>query len=421
MVLPIQHPQEPKGNAIRRRYAAVIPQGQGTYTPSQAVVTHASGCYLRTLDGRRLLDMASGVLVCNLGHRHKRFEALLRRYSRGLPRNTYNLLTPILVDAAEALLRSTERAEYGRVLWAASGTEAVHKAMWTALRYQAPKRKIVATRGGFHGKKGLAADVTGETSNNPDVLWITFPRNESVTAAQIQAELDALAAEHAGNVALLITEPYLGAAGSYHPPEWYHPLLEAWCRRHGVLYILDEVQSSFGRTGAMYAFQKYSVTPDLVILGKGMGNGVPTAAVVGRSELFDVLEYGEASDTYSAHSLACAAVRATLKVFEECDIVGHVQQCAPMLRACLEELCAEFPFIKAVRGEGFVYGVEMVDKETANRAVLEAYYGTGKHGVHFLGPLAGTVLRVSPPLILNERDLAFARRVLRSAWGRMGK
>ena len=155
------------------------------------------------------------------------------------------------------------------------------------------------------------------------------------------------------------------------------------------------------------------------MLGKGLANGEPAAAVVGRADLIDSLNYGEASDTFSGNPHACAAVCATLDVFKEERVVEHCKRVAPLVREGLESLMDEFDFITAVRGEGLVFGVEMVDAEAANRCVLEAYLGEGGYGVHFLGPLAGKVLRVSPPLVITEAEIDRAFILLRQAWSRV--
>lgn len=416
----IHHAGETRGNQLRERADRVIGRGQRTYTPSQAVVERARGCRLWTVDGRELIDFTSGVLVSNIGYGQAGFEERYARYCADLPRSAYNMVTAIEVEASERLVASMrDNPKAQKVLWAASGSEGIQKAMWTALHRHPDRPIMLATRGGFHGKKGLAGDVTGETSPNPNVRFISFPMGDDRPQSFYEAELEALAQEHAGRIALLITEPYLGSRGSYHPPKWYHRLLEAWCARHDVAFIFDEVQACFGRTGSMYAYQTYGVQPDLVVLGKGMASGEPAAAVVGRADLIDALDYGEGSDTFSGNPRACAAVCATLDVFEAEGVVERCRQAAPRVRAGFEALREAFPFIREVRGEGLVYGVEMADNDTANRCVLEAYRGVGDKGVHFLGPLAGKVLRVSPPLVIDDADLDEAFGILREAWTRV--
>jgi 4-aminobutyrate aminotransferase-like enzyme len=419
MIGSIQHRNEPKANPVRRRLDRVVGRSQRTYTPSQLVVAKAKGCYVWTVDGRKLMDFTSGVLVVNLGHAHLKFERLYRKYLAGLPRNAYNMVAPIEVEAAERVIKSMRNPKARKILWGASGSEAIQKAMWAALHRYPDRPIMVATRGGFHGKKGLAGDATGETSMNPNVRFISFPLYEEKPPAFYQAELDALAEAHPGKIALLITEPYLGAKGSFHPPKWYHPLLQAWCEKHDVVFIFDEVQSCHGRTGHMYGFQTYGVQPDIVVLGKGLGNGEPVAAAVGRADLIDALAYGEASDTFSGNPRACASICATFDVFKSERVVENCRKMAPVMRRGLDALRERFPFVRYVRGEGLVYGVEIADDATANRCVLEAYLGAGKLGVHFLGPLAGKVLRVSPPLTVTRDELATAFTVIEQAWARI--
>src|SRR5262249_6690816 len=156
-----------------------------------------------------------------------------------------------------------------------------------------------------------------------------------------------------------ITEPYLGGGGSYHPPKEYLQLLQTFCREHDIVFVLDEVQSNFGRTGAMFAFETYGLEPDIVVLGKSLGNGVPVAAAAGRADLFGSMDYGEGSDTWSANPLSCAAVLATLDEFASQDVLGRSRQASRTLETGLLGL-KELPFIARVRGEpgGMVWGVE---------------------------------------------------------------
>src|SRR5262249_43038449 len=183
---------------------------------------------------------------------------------------------------------------------------------------------ILATRHGFHGKKGLASAVTGcETDHerDPRVRFISFPmaecadvcmRDLTFESGSYRHELEALRDQFGRRLGVLITEPYLGGGGSYHPPKDYLQLLQSFCRDNDIVFILDEVQSNFGRTGELFAYETYGLEPDIVVLGKGLGNGVPVAAAAGPAGLFASLDYGEGSDTWSANPLSCAAVLATL-------------------------------------------------------------------------------------------------------------
>jgi 4-aminobutyrate aminotransferase-like enzyme len=221
-----------------------------------------------------------------------------------------------------------------------------------------------------------------------------------------EAELEELRAKHGSRICALITEPYLGGGGSYHPQKEYMQLLERFCRDNDIVFIFDEVQANFGRTGELFAFTHYGVEPDIVVLGKGLGNGVPVSAAAGRADLFANMHYGEASDTWSANPLASAAVLATLDEYETTDVLDQARKLSRVIEAGLRRLCG-LDVVTQVRGEGMVWGVECAAvgdysaAEAAN-ACVEACYRGHRDGraIHLLGPLAGKVIRVSPPLVM---------------------
>jgi 4-aminobutyrate aminotransferase-like enzyme len=223
-------------------------------------------------------------------------------------------------------------------------------------------------------------------------------------------ELSSIYARHGQRICALVTEPYLGGGGSYHPQVEYLQMLQRFCRQHDILFVLDEVQSNFGRTGSMYAYTTYGVEPDLVVLGKGMANGMPVDAVAGRRDVLEALRYGEASDTWSAHPLGCAAVLATLDEFEAGGVMDHALQLSLVIESGLLRL-AQLDAIRAVRGEGTVWGVHCAPlggrsaEEIAVEVVKRCYLGDRQgRAIHLLGPLAGCVIRVAPPLTMELED-----------------
>jgi 4-aminobutyrate aminotransferase-like enzyme len=341
----------------------------------------------------------------------------------------YNAVTPLEIETSQRLLSVLQSRPGGsrlqQVMWAASGSEAIQKALWAALAYDRSRDVILATRYGFHGKKGLAGAVTGcETDHDrdPRVRFISFPMAECDDVSKrdtpfdpepYRKELHALLHQFGRRLGVLITEPYLGGGGSYHPPRAYLQMLQQFCRDKDLVFILDEVQSNFGRTGELFAYETYGLEPDMVVLGKGLGNGVPVAAAVGRADLFASLEYGEASDTWSANPLCCAAVLATLEEFAATDVLAQSRRSSAIVEAGLLRLKKQ-PFVAHVRGErgGMVWGVETRDHsgksaaDWANAIVLACYRGdpaTGD-GLHLLGPLAKKVIRIAPPLVLTEAE-----------------
>jgi 4-aminobutyrate aminotransferase-like enzyme len=238
-------------------------------------------------------------------------------------------------------------------------------------------------------------------------------RDRAFDPAPYRKELEALHAQFGRKLGVLITEPYLGGGGSYHPHSAYLQCLQSFCREHDLVFILDEVQSNFGRTRELFAFEAYGLEPDIVVLGKGLGNGVPVAAAVGRKDLMGSLDYGEGSDTWSANPICCAAVLATLDEFGAKDVLAHSRRVSAVIEKGLCRL-KELPFVARVRGEegGMVWGVETADHggkgapEWANAAVLACYQGEGEggDGIHLLGPLAKKVIRIAPPLVITEAE-----------------
>jgi 4-aminobutyrate aminotransferase-like enzyme len=441
MTSPLHHPGEPSSNQARDGAAATEPRALRTYTPSQAVLARSAGVFHWTPEGRRLYDFTSGVLVANLGHNPqgwmRRFAGHMGwpaqggadRFFSALPMTAYNAITGVEVEASRRLLEVLQGRPGGKrleqVLWAASGSEAIQKALWAALARDRSRDVILATRYGFHGKKGLAGAVTGcetDRDRDPRVRFISFPTAECADVSlrgrpfdptPYRRELEALLHQFGRRLSVLITEPYLGGGGSYHPPAAYLQTLQQFCREHDLTFILDEVQANFGRTGDLFAYETYGLEPDVVVLGKGLGNGVPVAAAVGRADLFASLDYGEGSDTWSANPLCCAAVLATLEEFAAADVLGPCRRSSTIVEEGLVRL-KELPLIAHVRGEkgGMVWGVETRDHagrgaaEWANAVVLACYRGAdgAGDGIHLLGPLAKKVIRIAPPLVLTEAE-----------------
>jgi 4-aminobutyrate aminotransferase-like enzyme len=455
MTTPLHHANESKSNGQRDIVARFEPRTLRTYTPSQAVLARSSGVFHWTPEGRRLFDFSSGVLVANLGHNPtpwmQRFADYMgwpqwsadatdnglptTDYFTALPFTAYNAVTPVETEATKRLVGLLQSRPGGKrleqVLWAASGSEAIQKALWAALARDRQRDMIIATRYGFHGKKGLAGAVTGcETDHDRDarVRFISFPMKECADVGMrgqpfdptpYRKELETLKQEHGRRLGVLITEPYLGGGGSYHPPKPYLQMLQTFCRENDMVFILDEVQSNFGRTGDLFAYETYGLEPDIVVLGKGLGNGVPVAAAVGRADLFAALDYGEGSDTWSANPLCCAAVLATLDEFAGRNVMGPCRKSSAIIEAGLVRL-KELPMVASVRGEkgGMVWGLEMADHggwsaaDWANAVVLVCYRGDGDTGIHLLGPLAKKVLRIAPPLTITEQEAREAMELM---------
>jgi 4-aminobutyrate aminotransferase-like enzyme len=434
---------------------AYEPHSLRTFTPSLAVIARSEGSYHYTPEGRKLADFTSGVLVANLGHNPTRWWQRLFDYLKlnptgattpflpAVPLTAYNGATEVEVEATQRLVELMRQQPGGgrceQVLWAASGSEAIQKALWAALDRRDGEDIILATRFGFHGKKGLAGAVTGSEADpdrDPRVRFIGFPREECISVearkqpldlTKYEQELEALWKEYGSRICCLITEPYLGGGGSFHPQAEYLQLLERFCRAHDILFIFDEVQANFGRTGQLFAFTHYGVEPDITVLGKGLGNGVAVSAAVGRADIFANMHYGEASDTWSGNPLSSAAVLATLDEYAATDVVAQGRELAKVIEAGLLRL-GQLPIIAHIRGEGVVWGVECravgshTAGEIANACVKACYYGDEQgRAIHLLGPLAGKVLRVSPPLTMPLAEAREYLEVLYNVFAQVGQ
>ncbi|MCA9057148.1 MAG: aspartate aminotransferase family protein [Planctomycetaceae bacterium] len=445
----VQFDGEQQSNNVRTTIAGTEPHSLRTFTPSQAVLAKSAGVFHWTPEGRRLFDYSSGVLVANLGHNPQRWLAHLAEYmgwtsatfaarddgfQQAVSLTAYNAITPVEAAANQRLLKSLNATPLGArlqtVVWSASGSEAVQKALWAAMGRDPQRPLIMATRFGFHGKKGLAGAVTGsekDPDRDPRVHFISFPRAEcsdidqpeaQFDPAVYEAELELLWQQHGGRFGTLITEPYLGGGGSYHPPAAYLQLLQKFCRQHDILFILDEVQANFGRTGRMYAFEKYGIEPDFVCLGKGLGNGIPVSAAVGPTEIWERMGYGATSDTWSANPLSCASVLATLDEFESTPVLENTAKLNSLFVEGLRRL-KQTGVIVRVRGEGMVFGIECAARgsasaaDIANAVVRRCYEGNSENdGIHLLGPLAGCVIRISPPMCMTEEDARHSLQLL---------
>jgi 4-aminobutyrate aminotransferase-like enzyme len=231
----------------------------------------------------------------------------------------------------------------------------------------------------------------------------------------------AVSRESAGELCVLITEPYQGGAGSIVPPPGYMERLFGWVRAKGMYFILDEVQSSFGRTGKMFAFEHWGIEPDLVCLGKGLGSGIPCSAVMGCSAIMDVLQPGELGSTNGGNPVSARAGLAAIEIIEREGLVDNAARLGEMMMAEFRRMATQIEPLGDVRGMGLAIGLELVaDKaskkpapELTKRIVQEAY----RRGLCLIAPIGmyGNVIRVAPPLVITEDQARLGLQLLAEA------
>lgn len=384
----------------------------------------ARGAEIWDTDGRHYYDWTSGVLVANVGHAHPRLaEAIARQASRLL--NTFDFPTPERISLAQKIVETTP-SKLDKVIFLTTGAEAMDASIRLARR-ATRKYEILSFWGGFHGRSYGPMSVSGLAKIRkdfgpfmPGAILAPYPYCYRCPFEKRYPDCDlfclrfldqVVSTASSDGLAALMVEPYQGTAGFVFPPPGYLKKLEAWARQRNLLFILDEVQSSFGRTGRMWALEHEGLDPDILCLGKGIGSGVPIAAVVSTSEITSALGTGEMSSTLGGNPLSCAGSLAVFEIIESEGLVAKAAADGEYLRERFQALMARHAFIGDVRGMGLVFGIEFVkDKATkepapeiARKVVLRAVSSglmCGKLGLH------GNVIRVAPPLVIPREQLA---------------
>lgn len=384
------------------------------------VWSHAEGAEIWDVDDNYYIDWTSGVLVANVGHAHPHLAEALGGQAKKLL-NTYDFPTPERLNLARKVIEQTP-SHLDKVFFVATGSEATDAAIRIVKRYT-NKFEVLAFWGGFHGRSFGPMSVAGIAGIKksfgpliPGGIFAPYPYCYRCPFEKTYPDcnifcldyLDRLVeTESTGSLAGLIIEPYQGAAGFVFPPEGYLKKLEWWAKKRDIVFILDEVQSSFGRTGKMWALEHEGLEPDVLCLGKGMGSGVPIAAVVTRSKIISCLGPGEMSSTLGGNPLSCAGALAVFEIVENEKLVQKAAQNGQHLKEKLIGLMDKYKFIGDIRGRGLVYGIEFVkDRETkepapdlAKKIVLKCVENglmVGKLGIY------GNVMRVAPPLVITH-------------------
>ena len=405
----------------------------GKRTPRTRVVWQsAQGDTVTDVEGRQYLDFTSGVLVANLGHCHPKLVAAIAEQAEQLL-NCYDAPHPNRVAAAEAILRHVE-PPLTRVLFTTTGTESIENAIKLARAYTG-RQEIISFQGGFHGKSYLSMALGGDEALRrgfgpftTGITHVPFPYcyrcpfghepGSGSCPLHGSSYLEwALKTQTSSDLAAVIVEPYQGAGGCVLPPTGFLEAVQEFCRRHGALLILDEVQTGFGRTGKWFAYQHYDIQPDIVCSAKGLANGVPASVVITTDDIADSVAAGSVSSTYGGNPLATAAIAATVRIMEEEGVVENCARLAPVFAEGLQRLL-DFDIIGEARSIGLVCGVEFVKDRTTKEPALEwatqVVEEAARRGLVLILPtgLLGNVLRAMPPLTITEERLREGLEIL---------
>jgi len=394
----------------------------------------AEGAYLYTADGRRYLDFTSGIAVTNLGHGHPKVLAAAREQMEKFSHSAVGITMhePLLrlVEALPEVLPSGMNMFF----FGNSGAEAVEGAIKLA-RYVTGRPGIIAFEGGFHGRTYGAASVTSVKAKYrnhyepfvPSVYFAPYAYpyrcplgedEESVLAwslGGLQKVFERLILP--SQVAAILVEPVQGEGGYIVPPRGFLQGLRQVCDQHGILLILDEVQTGFGRTGQMFAAQTFGVQPDIMSIAKGIANGFPLGATVASRELMSQWKAGSHGTTFGGNPIACAASLATLEVIREENLLENCRVMGERFLEGFRQLQGEYPMIGEVRGVGLMVAMELIvpgsDKTPNPEAATQILENCLQRGLlGYMAGLFGQVIRFIPPINVTAEQVDEALTIL---------
>lgn len=423
---------------LHNRRNAALTKGMSTMLP--VYIEKGQNAELWDADGRRYVDFAGGIAVLNTGHLHPHVKAaVLKQLDAGFT-HTCVMITPyrVAVELAEKLNALAPGPTPKKTMLVTTGAEAVENAVKIA-RAHTGRSAVIAFGGSFHGRTYMAMALTGKVSPYKvgfgpfpgDVYHVPFP----VTYHGVSSE-DSLAAleqlfkydVEPSRVAAIIIEPVLGEGGFYAAPPEFLKALRALCDKHGIVFIADEIQTGFARTGKMFAIEHYGVEPDLMTMAKSMAGGFPLAAVVGKQQIMDAPITGGLGGTYAGSAVSCAAALAVIEVMEKEKLPARAVKVGEMLMQRLRKFQAEFSCVGEVRGLGAMVAMELVRNRDAHapdadlaKALVQRAAANGlvllscglyANVIRFLVPLTASDALIAEGMDIVEKSL---REVLAAA------
>ncbi|MFZ1174673.1 MAG: 4-aminobutyrate--2-oxoglutarate transaminase [Mycobacterium sp.] len=428
----------PASLELTKRRAAAVPRGVNVSLP--VFVARAGGGIIEDVDGNRLIDLASGIAVTTIGNSSPRVVEAVRAQVADFTHTCF-MVTPYeqYVAVAEELNRITPGSGEKRSVLFNSGAEAVENAVKIARSYTR-KPAVVAFNHAYHGRTNLAMALTAKSMPYksgfgpfaPEIYRapLSYPYRDGLIDKELATDGEKAAARAitvmdtqvgADSLAAVIIEPIAGEGGFIVPAEGFLPALLDWCRKNGVVFVADEVQTGFARTGAMFACEHEGIEPDLICTAKGIADGLPLSAVTGSAEIMDASHVGGLGGTFGGNPVACAAALATIATIESDGLIERAQQLERLMTEPLLRLQAGDDRIGDVRGRGAMIAVELVKSGTADPdAELTEKLATAAHaaGVVVLTcGMSGNIIRLLPPLTISDELLTEGLDILAGLLG----
>jgi 4-aminobutyrate aminotransferase-like enzyme len=434
-------PQTDRSSAeVRAKHKEFLFPAVSNYYEESVVLAEGKGMRVRDLDGREYLDFFGGILTVSVGHCNDDVNTAIKAQIDRLGHVSTLYPTLPIVELAEKLAEITP-GQLKKCYFTASGTEADETAVMMAQIFTG-RSEIVALRHGYSGRSMLAQSLTAHStwralpSKIADIkhavspycyrcpFGLTYPSCEVKCAQDIE---ELIRTTTTGQIAGFLAEPIQGVGGFVTPPKEYFQIATDIVRRYGGVFICDEVQTGFGRTGTWWGCEQYGVEPEIMTMAKGIANGLPLSATICTPAIADSLTKLTIS-TFGGNPISCAAATATIGVIENQNLRVNSETEGKRFRAGLERLKQKYPrTIGDVRGMGLMQGVELVEDETRKnrtpnaKATARLFEETKKRGLLIgKGGLYGNVLRISPPLIVNAAEIDEAIGKLDESFGAIG-
>jgi 4-aminobutyrate aminotransferase/(S)-3-amino-2-methylpropionate transaminase len=423
----------PSNSDLHRRRLAAISSGMSTMLP--VYIERAENAELWDADGRRFIDFAGGIAVVNTGHLHPEVKAAVAKQLDAFT-HTCVMITPyrVAVELAEKLNELVPGSSSKKTMLVTTGAEAVENAIKIARAYTR-RAAVIAFGGGFHGRTYMAMALTGKVTPYKvgfgpfpgDVYHAPFPISyHGVTSADSLEALEHLFKYDVEpeRVAAIVVEPVLGEGGFYVAPPEFLQALRGLCDKHGIVFIADEIQTGFARTGRMFAMEHYGIEPDLTTMAKSLAGGFPLAAVVGKSEMLDAPGPGGLGGTFAASPISCAAALAVIDVMKNEKLPERANHIGAHVMRRLRSMQERFSCIGDVRGLGAMIAMELVRDRNPQapdvdltKALVQrcasnglVLLSCGIHGnvIRFLMPLTASDAIIEEGLDILERSLGEA-------------
>ncbi len=427
--------EKTRSAAVAAKFKQYLFPSNATYYDEPLALESGAGTRLRDFDGREYLDFFGGILTVGLGHGHPRVNAAVRAQMDRLGHVSTLYPTLPIAELAEKLVKLAP-GKLERAFFCTSGTEADETAVALAQAHTG-RQEIIALRHGYSGRSLLGQSLTAHSkyrvvptqvaavkhAHAPYCyrcpLGLTFPSCDIKCATDLE---ELIQTTTVGEVAGMIAEPILGVGGVIAPPPGWMKLAVDIVKKYGGIFICDEVQTGFGRTGRMWGVDGEGVEPDVVTMAKGIANGYPISAVITTSAIAGAWKGGNIS-TFGGNPISCAAANATVDAIVEDGLVQNAATLGAVLKEGLAALKRRHSVIGDVRGRGLMLGMELVRDEPAGdrapnpEATLRLLEETKKRGLLVgRGGLYGNVLRVAPPLVVSRREVDDALTILQESF-----